>query len=172
MVLLKVVVLFSIVLQGGDGVPSSIRGYPQAQTGANSDEDRAGPYVITNQDANTGVKDAQIRTFLWEHWRNHRRGRLVEKRYSKEGIPASTTFVIEPNNEGAWSLLVVTHWPPTKGSTPEHNQTEYRAFSVRRIEPHRDPQLPAIFVSDEETRAGDTYWLVFYDQKGKEVSAR
>jgi hypothetical protein len=62
-----------------------------------NDEDSAGPYVITNRDAVTSKKDAQIREFVWLHWHDHRRGRLVEKRYSKEGVPANTTFIIGPD---------------------------------------------------------------------------
>jgi len=135
-------------------------------------QDQAGPYVITNSDINTGKdrkKNAEIRSFIWEHWREKKPGRLVVKRYSKEGIPGTSTIVLDPDGKGAWSMRVSTHWPPTKGSTPEHDQSEYRVYVVRRIEPRHDGQSPATFIQDEAIRLGDTYWLVFYDEKGRET---
>jgi hypothetical protein len=134
------------------------------------EEDKAGPYVITSRDAATGLKDAQIRMFLWEHWHNRWRGRLIEKRYSKEGVPATTSYTIAPDEKGIWSVLVVTHWPVTRGSTPEHNYAEFRVFSIRRIEPRPDASSAPVFISDEQRLSGKSYWLVFYDEKGKEIN--
>jgi hypothetical protein len=172
-VILKSIIFLGAILLGGTGHHSSdlVPTGQQTVTGENKEEDKAGPYVITNRDATTGEKDAQIRSFLWEHWRDHRRGRLIEKRYSKEGVPATTTFVIEPDERGVWALRVTRRWPPTKGSTPEHDRAEYRVYSIKRIQPRRDSRSPVIFFSDGEKRSGNTYWLVFYDEKGKEMSA-
>jgi hypothetical protein len=133
---------------------------------------QAGPFVITNNDYLTGKnvhKDAEIRAFLWDHWRQRKPGKLVETRYSKEGVPATTTFILEPDTKGHWTIAVERRWPPRRGSTPEHDHTEYRVYSIRRIEPRNGGQSPAAFIADDAVRPGDRYWLVFYDEQGKET---
>ena len=151
---------------------SSPFSFPRQEPKYSNQQDQAGPYVITNDDHLTGKsarKDAEIRRFLWDQWRWHRMGKLVETRYSKEGVPCTTTFVLEPDDKGRWTVAVESRWPPGKGSTPEHDHSEYRVYSVRRIEPRHDGQSPAVFIPDEAERSADSYRLVFYNERAKET---
>jgi hypothetical protein len=132
-------------------------------------EDHAGPVVIKTVDKDREKKNGEIRSFVWRHWYQRRRGLLVEKTYSKEGVPATTTFILEPDQQGVWTLRVKTQWPPSKGSNPEHDRTEYRVYSVRRIRRHQDAQSSTAFIPDEELQSGESYRLLFYDDKGNDV---
>jgi hypothetical protein len=134
--------------------------------------DRADPYVITNRDFDTGKTSqefAEIRTFLWDHWRQHRCGRLSERSYSKEGEPIDTVFVIEPDQDGRWTIRITSTRPQTKGASPEYSRRKYTAYEVRRLGLHKAGSLEGKFIPEEEVLGGDTYRLVFYDIQGKET---
>jgi hypothetical protein len=132
-------------------------------------QDQSGPYVIETLDRNRAKKEAEIRDFIWSHWRQKRSGRLVATWYSKEGVPAETAYVLEPDEKGVWSMKVTMQSPPARGSDPEHDRSEYRVYSVRRIEPRHDGQSPAVFIPDDKSRQGESYWLVFYSLQHKKT---
>src|SRR5260370_37553784 len=83
-----------------------------------NEQDRAGPYVIGHEDAASGKKAAEIRSFIWKHWREHQRGSVAVTGYSLEGVRSETTFVLEPDEHGLWSIRVRTEWPPLNGPAP------------------------------------------------------
>ena len=148
---------------------------PAAGISVNSSASSAGcenkiQYVITNDDVLNGKgiqKDAEIRDFIWKRWHERRAGCLTEERYSKEGIPAKTTFRIDQDKAGGWNLSVTREWPPREGSNPEHDHIEYTAYSIQRIE--HTPNRGAHKIPVTEVRSGETYQLVFYDSKGIRV---
>lgn len=130
--------------------------------------DAAGPYVIGNdKDRSRNLADA--RDFLWDHWREHRYGRLTVTWISKEGRPANTTYVIGKDERDVWSLSIETRWPPAKGGASEHAPVEHRAYSVRRIEARHDGQSSPVFLEDTDKRPGSTYSFIFLDEKGIET---
>jgi hypothetical protein len=130
--------------------------------------DRAGPYVIGN-DKDRSKTEADVRDFIWSHWQEHRPGILRAIWTSKEGAHANTTYCLEPDRNGVWSLSVKTDWPLRKDTDRQHESVQFRVYSIRRIEPRRDGQSPAVFIPDGEVRPGNAYWLVFYDKSGKET---
>jgi hypothetical protein len=160
-------VITHIPMVAGNASPS-VEGDPGVPT-ANC-QGQAPNYLITNDDVITGrdvEKDAEIRSFIWEHWREHRPGCLTEKRYSKEGLPATTTFAVGEDETGRWSLNLKREWPPRKGSDPEHDHIEYRIYSIKRSGQTSNGQAGAI--PETDVRSGKSYRLVFYDSKGTQV---
>jgi len=131
--------------------------------------DEAGPYVIGNE-KDRSKKVADVRGFLWEHWREHRPGRVLVTWISKEGRQANTIYLLENDERGAWSLRVTIQRPSSKGGSPNHDSVEYIAYSIRRIEPRHDGKSPAVFIADNDSRLGSAYWLVFFDAKGNETA--
>src|SRR6267143_5097664 len=123
-----------------------------------NEQDRAGPYVITHEDAATGKKAAEIRSFIWKHWSEHRRGSLAVTSYSLEGVPAEMTFVLEPDERGVWNVKVRIERPTLKGTTAEH--AGFRAYSVQRIEPRHDGQSLAKVIPEDQIRSGENYRLI------------
>ena len=155
--------------------PSMVGEFPppapwsQGQGTKISEQDLGGPYVIETLDRNRAKKEGEIRDFIWTHWHQKRSGRLVATWYSKEGVPAETAYVLENDEKGVWSMKVTMQWPPERGSDPEHNRSEYRVYSVRRIEPRHDGQSPAVFIPDDKSTQGASYWLVFYSLQHKKT---
>ena len=47
---------------------------------------------------------SKLRNFLWEHWSQHRLGRIVSTIYSLEGDPTTISFYVEPDENGAWRV--------------------------------------------------------------------
>lgn len=122
--------------------------------------------TVTNPDIETGKsyeKNGEIRDFIWQHWQQRQIGCLTERRYSKEGVPATTTFTFQNDQANVWTLLVESRWPRTRGADEAHSHIEYRVYSIRRTGPYNH-EIP-----DEEKRRGITYRLVFYDAKGAET---
>jgi hypothetical protein len=130
--------------------------------------DQAGPYIINNGPNRSG-RLADSRDFLWEHWRERRYGHLAVTWISKEGRAANTTYTVEKNAQGVWSISVKTQWTPGKGDGPVHAPVEYRVYLIRRAETEGDSQSGTIFLQDNEKRSAATYRLVFFDMKGSEM---
>lgn len=141
--------------------------HPPLSARLGESEQDPSPYVISHEDAATGKKAAKIRSFIWQHWRERRPGSLTVTSFSLEGVRSETAFIIERDEHGAWSIRVTIERPTLKGTTAEHAGS--RAHSVQRIEPRHDGQSPAKFIPEEQKRSADTYRLIFYDEKGKEV---
>jgi|HubBroStandDraft_4_1064222.scaffolds.fasta_scaffold182470_2 hypothetical protein len=136
---------------------------PEAKTDC---EDQTKVYIIADTDVETGraaEKAGEIRDFIWQHWHRRERGCLTEKRYSKEGQPTLTTFILANDQASVWSLTVTRHWPLTKGADEAHTHVEYRAYAVRRTGNSKDA------IPEDEIRSGVTYRLFFFDAKGAET---
>jgi len=70
--------------------------------------DKAGPYIFDNEPplARREQAAAELRTFLWEHWREQRLGLAKATFFSIEGDSATVTFYIEPDANKRWQVAV------------------------------------------------------------------
>src|ERR1700742_528235 len=70
--------------------------------------DRAGPYTLELGLAAQARADieAQVREFLWSHWRQHRLGHVPVTQYSKEGEPSTPFYFVEHDEKGIWHVAV------------------------------------------------------------------
>jgi len=167
----RLIILLSLLFPSGvTTVGVSCSGLSPQRPETKGQQDDAGPYVVTNADIISGSaskKMAEVRTFLWEHWSKRKLGHLQLTLFSKEGVATNTTYEIEPDEHGTWSLKVSLDRPSLKGTTSEHS--EYRTYTVRRTASTHDQQSPVTLIPETEIRTGDAYRLVFYDEKDKKV---
>jgi hypothetical protein len=162
--------LVAVMLVLGSGVGAHGAQLPTGNSEGKNQKDLAGPYVVTNNDmltAKGGQKIGEVRTFLWEHWSGHKLGHLELTLFSKEGVATNTTFEIEPDEHGVWSLRVTIDRPTLKGTSAGHS--EYRSYSVRRTVPRNDRSSPLVSIPETEKRTGDAYRLAFFDEKDEKV---
>ena len=137
--------------------------------------DKAGPYVVdlkVGADARSKI-EAQVREFLWDHWRRRRLGHLASKGYSKEGEPSTSSYFIEPDQAGIWHISVTIERTRfarggAKGEWQERH--EYCAYSLERIEVPNDGLTPRIPIPDGESRPPGEYRLVLKDSGGKTIN--
>jgi hypothetical protein len=137
--------------------------------------DQAGPYVLdlkVGADARSKI-EAQVREFLWGHWRRRRLGHLVFTAYSKEGEPSTSSYFVEPDQEGIWRIAVtIERRSVARGGMKGEWQKryEYCAYSLERIEPPVDGLTPRALIPHDESRPPDGYRLVFKDSGGKTIN--
>jgi hypothetical protein len=83
--------------------------------------DKSGPYTVglaLSAEERSAI-EANVRAFLWNHWRRCRLARVEITHYSKEGEPSTSSFFIEPDNGGVWRIAVKidrTQWFKTAPS--------------------------------------------------------
>jgi hypothetical protein len=71
----------------------------------------SGPYEIAvtlNGRAREAI-DAEVRQFIWEHYRGHRLAYVNVIRYSKEGEPSASSYFVEPEENSNWHVRVEIH---------------------------------------------------------------
>lgn len=70
--------------------------------------DKIGPFVIGGELAFEKDYHArgEIRSFLWQHWKENRRGWLSATFYGIEGNKTASRFFVEPNRKGGWHLVI------------------------------------------------------------------
>jgi hypothetical protein len=127
-------------------------------------------FVITNSDVNTGrdaEKDAKIREFIWNHWHKREAGCLKEKRFSKEGIAATTTFSFASTKDGSVLFLVARQWSDQANIHQSPDPIKYTVSSIERHGSNKSGET--IKFSKDAMVSGTIYRLVFYDAKGAET---
>lgn len=137
--------------------------------------DRAGPYAIELKlDAQARAKlEADIRGFLWNHWRQRRLGHVMVTQYSKEGEPSTSSYFVEPDEKGGWHIAVkVDRTVVDRGSSKSqrHESVEYQAYSVERVEVPRDGLTQRAVIPEGEMRTPQSYRLALKDEKGKSLT--
>lgn len=48
----------------------------------------------------------KLRAFLWEHWFQHRLGRITTTIYTFEGCTETGSFFVEPDERGVWRVAI------------------------------------------------------------------
>jgi hypothetical protein len=51
---------------------------------------------------------AKARSFIWEHWQQHRKGYVILKLRNKHGELTTSQTYIEPNENGEWRVVIHT----------------------------------------------------------------
>jgi hypothetical protein len=132
---------------------------------------QAGPYSIELKlDTQTRNKiEAEIREFLWNHWRQHVLGYIVATWHSKEGEPSTSSYFIEPSEKGTWRIVIQINRMLIGGGSKSqyHDSVEYEAYSVERVEVPKDGLSQRVTISEKEVRSPQTYRLVLKDERGK-----
>jgi hypothetical protein len=117
--------------------------------------DAIGPYKIVKfaSGPKTDQSEAEIREFLWTHWRQHRRGTLTVTHQYVEGIIRAEYFV-EPDRKGRWGIVQNTDYPYRPNIAPKR----FSCSSFERVEPDLF-HLPLVPIRDSEERRPETYLL-------------
>jgi hypothetical protein len=110
--------------------------------------DKEGPYFVKNNldESEENRLLAQIRGFLWEHWKKQRPGELQATFYTVEGDPTSYTFFIENDGKGHWVIRAKSDsqlsalLPP--GHPPKHETATVLYSVVERIDPATKKTVP------------------------------
>ena len=138
--------------------------------------DKAGPYkvsALTVYRSELDKAEAEIRTFIWKHWRQRRRAYASLVIVSVEGEPQTTSFFVEPDEGGRWriSLMEERTQVGQGGLRYRHYEVnESFAYAVERIAP---PQGKADRVSippGEKEPGAEAYRLFLKDERGVEIS--
>lgn len=126
--------------------------------------DKAGPYTIDYEPPYKADKYlAEIRGFLWEHWKNRRRGLVKATFYTIEGDPTVSTSFIEPDAKGCWRITVesesiISALLP-KGRKPRRLITHDDYDAIDRVEATVRDSTPSIPIPEQDVRQPQTYRL-------------
>jgi hypothetical protein len=122
------------------------------------------------------AKMAQMREFLWEHWRQKRCGTLLFTSVSKEGKVSHSEFRVVPTALSmTLKVKIVRDRVGHDGKViPRADPNgEYEAYTIERIvteNPHRDWKSVATLLRDDETESSSKYWLRFKDREGYPIT--
>lgn len=125
--------------------------------------DKAGPYIIDNEPPFKGDKYfGEIRSFLWEHWRERRLGLVKATFFSIEGDHTSSSFFVEPDAKGCWRIAVesesiISALLP-KRRRPRRIVTNEDYDQVDRVEENENAATP-IPLPENEVRLPQTFKL-------------
>jgi hypothetical protein len=126
--------------------------------------DKAGPYTIDYEPPYKGDKYlGEIRSFLWEHWKERRLGVVNATFYTIEGDPTISTSFVEPDANGCWRITVesesiISALLP-KGKKPRREITQDDYDVIDRVEATGESSAPSIPVAEQELRQPQTYRL-------------
>lgn len=127
--------------------------------------DKVGPYRFDN-DLHPQEKDkllGELRNFLWQHWKEQRRGLITSTFYTIEGDPTDSYYFVEPNARGVWYLRVESKSTITallpKGQKPKSKSICNDYDIVDRIEPSGATTLNTVLIPETEMRDPQTYRL-------------
>ena len=137
--------------------------------------EKIGPFSIAlNLDAQSRIKlEAEVREFVWEHWRERRLGYVTFTKFSKEGEPSTSHLFVEPDEEGVWRVAVKIDRKVVErhGSKRRHrSSTEYIAYALERIEVPTSGLDEPILLPEIALKKPDLYRLVLKDKDGKALS--
>jgi hypothetical protein len=120
----------------------------------------AKPYRIRLLDRDKARKEGEIRKFLWEHWREHRRASLSLTAYSTEGEQSVSNYFIEPGQSGNWQLVVqIDREVVDRGGSGKRwrEKVEYTCTALERIEPPHDLLHRLIPIDRDAERRPESY---------------
>jgi hypothetical protein len=121
--------------------------------------ENGGTLLAYHSDGQEIVAQAQskLRNFIWSRWVKHKRARIAIEGSTVEGLPWRQNFVIEPNESGAWTIVVTfkgKELGPEEGKIYDRS-IEYKAYAVKRIRTSGSP-----------TPLGNGYRLILKDKGG------
>jgi hypothetical protein len=92
----------------------------------------------------------QVREFLWDHWRQHKRG-TVSAKYRFVDAAARLDYFVEPDSNGRWVIVEyeLTIYPKA---------ARFACGEFERVEPDR-LHLPLVKIPESEARQPEQYLL-------------
>lgn len=128
----------------------------------------AGPYLIQYVTPEADHLSGQLREFLWTHWRQHRRGTVVETLFFPDGS-ARTSYFVEPDKHGRWVIVEYTENPfQARKRTHTEAAQKFSCAEFERVELDR-LHLPLVPIPDHEPRRPEAYLLHPICSKGKDA---
>jgi hypothetical protein len=132
--------------------------------------DKAGPYSI-NYDPPYKADQylGEIRTFLWQHWKDRRLGLVNATFFSIEGDYTTSTFFVEPDAKGRW--LVRIHSKSTaaallpKRQKPRHENAREEYDRIDRVEATSANAPTPVSVPESESREPQMFRLRLRNSK-------
>jgi hypothetical protein len=133
--------------------------------------DKGGTLVTDNtkSERTLSATKAKLRNFLWDHWSQRRLGVIVVSGVTMEGQPNTTSYFIEPGNNGTWRIALEIEREDfdLMKRTSEHRSERFSACHVTRVEVPKDGGATRIVIPDPEPRESKSYRLVLKDCLGE-----
>jgi len=84
------------------------------------------------------LKEAEMREFIWKHWRERSCATLVLESISKEGKETDSNFEIKPLPSGALAMAVTIKRARygDQGQVSWHEDAKYDVYTVERVQPN------------------------------------
>jgi hypothetical protein len=126
--------------------------------------DNFGPYTVdVGEDASRVVTG--LRSFLWTHWHERRRGYAVVTRFTlAEGRACKVSYSVEPvGKAGVWHIKLSSE---IRGKG-YHRAETFTGVSVARIATDHEGRETGGKIPDEANCLPDSYILVLKDKRGK-----
>lgn len=95
--------------------------------------------------------EAQVREFLWEHWRQHRNGTLVITKQYVEAV-FKISYFVEADKAGNWVIAEEAY------SLSSNKPQRFSCSRIERVE-HDGVGSPLARIPDEEQREPERYYL-------------
>jgi len=123
------------------------------------------------------VRFAEMREFLWNHWREKKCGNLLFTGVSKEGKTSYSEFKITLIRPSTMVLRVtvvrdrIGHLGKVIPRTDANGA--YEAYTIERIitqNPHKDWKTKVIVLGDDQAVPPLKYWLRFKDWEGYPIT--
>lgn len=110
----------------------------------------------------------EVRTFLWEHWRQQKEAKLIIYRSTKEGMPVTERLTLDCDSARKWSMLVeIFHGQWGVHGSPS---ASYRIHKLIREQIDRDGIAIRELKNDEVAKPSDYRIGVVNDSNNKTVS--
>lgn len=113
-----------------------------------------------------------VRSFVWRHWVQKRRGQITLSAFSDEGRSSVTTFYIEPTDSAHWRVVGEHKYEvvSTDGDVVEKTN-RYEAITLARVKPKssRNPGGP-YKISTNKPLAATSFMLQLVDQDGQVIN--
>jgi hypothetical protein len=126
--------------------------------------DVLGPLTIPAYESESTHKThAELRSFLWNHWREHRRGYAVVTEHSVEEHSESctTTYWVQPGRQGNWQISA-------KWNCTTHPKTGSFAFvSVKRFARDPNGRVTDALLQETADLPAAAYGLVLQNKSGR-----
>lgn len=134
--------------------------------------DNGGAYTLRlpRPDSEERKRIAEIRDFLWQHWKQRRLGYIDVTNYGIEGQKAMSRYTVEASKRGVWYIAVDMEAEViTRTGPPAHRRDSYVATAIERIPISDDENLSEARppLPEHVFRRGDSYQLILKDESGK-----
>ena len=108
---------------------------------------------------------AKLRSFLWKHWIEHKRGIIVPVVHSVDAGDSTVSYFVEPNAPGGdWRIVIEARHNPHPD--PDSRIQRTIICDVKRIEPVKNGWDKPVEIPTDAVRRPDSYMLGLKTQAG------